>query len=96
MITQLDSYHSLTKKIDNLVGLLDSNIPGIFEMDKEIESILEIARMHNVPGIEQYGQSLHALLYSIAANARANRAHYIALKCRIDALNKLVNLSHYS
>ena len=96
MLTTLDSYVNFQNRIDHFTELIDTCIPEIFEMDRDIEKILKVARKHNIPGIDPTEQSIHALLLSIIANVKANRAHYIALKARIDALNEFINLSLYS
>jgi len=96
MLTTLDCYVNFRNKIDHFNELIETCIPQIFEMDRDIERILKVARKHQFPGIEPVEQSIHALLLSIMANIKANRAHYIALKARIDAMNELINLSYYS
>lgn len=96
MLTTLDSYSKFQKKVDHFINLIDTSVPEIYEMDRDIEKILEVARMHKVPGIDPIEQSIHALLLSIMTNAKANRSHYIALKAQIDALDELINLFHYS
>lgn len=96
MLTTLDSYVNFQNKIDHFTELIDDCIPEIFEMDRDIEKILKVARKHKVPGIGPTERSIHALLLSVIANVKANRAHYIALKARIDALDELINLSYYS
>ena len=96
MLTKLDSYVAFENRINYFIELIETCIPQIFEMDRDIERILKVARKHQVPGIEPTEQSIHALLLSIMANIKANRAHYIALKARIDAMNELINLSYYS
>jgi len=45
MLTKLDSYVKFQNKIDHFIKLIDACVPEIYEMDRDIEKILEIARM---------------------------------------------------
>lgn len=96
MLTKLESYIRFRNKIDRFIKILDTNVPEIYEMDRDIEKILEVARMHKVPGLNPVEQSIHAFLLSIMTNAKANRAHYQSLRAIIDALIQSINLSYYS
>ena len=96
MLTKLDSYVSFRNKIDHFIELIDDCVPEIYEMDRDIEKILEVARMHKVPGLNPTEQSIHAFLLSIMTNAKANRANYQALRAIIAALIQSINLSYYS
>jgi len=96
MLTKLDSYISFRNRIDHFIKLIDNNIPEIYEMDRDIEKILEIARIHKIPGLDPTEQSIHAFLLSIMTNAKSNRANYQALRAIIDALIQFINLSYSS
>ena len=96
MLTKLDSYICFRKEVDHIIKMSDSYVSDIYDMDRDIDDILRVAKEQNVPGIDPAEQSIHALLLSIMANIKANRAHYIALRARIDALNDFANLSHFS
>ena len=96
MLTTLDSYVKFQKKVGHFINLNDTCVPEIYEMDRDIEKILEVARIHKVPGLNPVEQTIHALLFSTMSNAKANRANYQALRAIIDALNQSINLSYYS
>lgn len=96
MLTKLDSYIKFHKKIDYIIKSFDDNVSEIYEMENNIKQFLEIARKQNLPGIDIGEKSLYALLYTIMANTKANRSHYIALKARIEALSDFINLAYLS
>ena len=96
MLTKLDSYINFRNKIDHFINLIDTCVPEIYEMDRDIEKILEVARMHKIPGLNPTEQSIHAFLLSIMTNAKSNRANYQALRAIIDSLIQFINLSYSS
>jgi len=96
MLTKLDSYIKFQVNIDHVIKSFNNDVSEIYEMEGDIEKFLEIARKQKIPGIDIDEKSLYALLYTIMANTKANRSHYIALKARIESLNDFINLTHYS
>jgi len=96
MLTKLDSYIRFQKNIAHVIKSFNDDVSTIYEMESDIEKFLEIARKQKVPGIDIDEKSLYALLYTVMANTKANRSHYIALKARIRAMNDFINLTHYS
>jgi hypothetical protein len=96
MLTKLDSYIKFHKNIDSIIKSFDNTVSEIYEMESDIEKFLEIGGKQKVPGIDIGGKSIYALLYTIMANTKANRSHYIALKARIESLSDFINLANYS
>jgi len=96
MLTKLDSYIKFQENINHTIKSFDDNVSEIYDMENEIEQFLEIAKKQKVPGIDISEKSIYALLYTIMANTKANKSHYIALKARIESLNDFINLTHYS
>ena len=96
MLTTLDSYIKFHEKIDHIIGSFDDNVSEIYEMENDIEQFLELAKKQKVPGIDIDEKSIYALLYTIMANTKANRSHYIALKARIEVLSDFINLAYLS
>lgn len=96
MLTKLESYIRFHEKIDHIIGSFDDNVSEIYKMERDIIKIIETTKRYKIPEIDYNEQSIYALLISIMANIKANRTHYLALKARIEALNKFINLSHLS
>jgi hypothetical protein len=93
MLTELESYTRFCETTDKFIKLIDACIPEIYEMDRDLEKILEAAKEKGVPGIDIAKQSIHATLLSIMASVKSNRSNYISLRARIDAIDKFINLS---
>jgi len=96
LLTGLDSYIRFNKTTDQIINSFDDQASEICEMDQDLEKILKVIEMHKIPRIDLTRKSLYALLYSIITNVKANRAHHIALKSQIEALNDFINFSHCS
>lgn len=96
MLTKLDSYIRFQENINQSIKSFNDDVSQIYEMEGDIEKLLEIARKQKVPGIDIGEKSLYALLYTIMANTKSTRSHYIALKAHIKVLNDFINLTHYS
>lgn len=96
MLTKLESYTKFQKKVNHFIELIDNCVPELYEMERDIVKIIETTKRYKIPEIDYNEQSIYALLLSIMANTKANSTHYKALKARIEALNKFINLSHLS
>jgi len=96
LLTGLDSYRKFHKETNQIIDSFDNDVLKISEMEKNIEKILKVIKMHKIPGEDLTEKSIYAVLYTIMANTKANRSHYIALRAYIEALNDFMNLSQCS
>ena len=92
LMTRFDFYIDFHERTEQIINSSDDQLLEIHELDRDIGKILEVTKMYKIPGEDLTKQSIYALLLSIMANAKANRAHYIALKALIQSMDEFIDL----